>query len=140
MFRPEQLNFLCYEHLGQKLKIGGKKNKNIKIPILMLCSSRKLSELLTGIHWRSPFYLSRAFEAVYSLSHKDLVQKWRKWLLMKFSTLSRLSLLFLHDFWENLAFYTKSHCFCTRQKGQINFHQVFISSYIIPIISLVNNS
>ena len=39
-----------------------------------------------------------------------------KWLLIKFSTLPRLSLLSLHNFWENLAFHTKSHCFCSRQK------------------------
>ena len=39
---------------------------------------------------------------------KGLMQKRHKYLLMKFSTLPRLSLLSLHNFLENLAFHIKS--------------------------------
>ena len=45
----------------------------------------------------------------------QLVQKWCKWLLIKFSTLPKLFLLSLYNCLENLTFYTKSLShFCAR--------------------------
>ena len=31
IIRPEQFNFLFFEHLGQKLKIGGRKKIKVKV-------------------------------------------------------------------------------------------------------------
>ena len=63
--------------------------------------------------------------------NNGLVQKWRKWCLMKFSTLTRLSLLSLHNFWENLAFHAESH-FCTRQKWH---KRILIKFSSLPTLS-----
>ena len=69
---------------------------------------------------------------------KCLVQKWHKWHLMKFSTLTKLSFLSLHNFWENLAFHTKSHCFCTKQKWHKRILIKFSSPPTLSSLSLHN--
>ena len=63
---------------------------------------------------------------------KGLVQKQCKRHLMNFSALTRLSLLSLRNFWENLAFHTRSHCFCTRQKWH---KRILINFSSLPTLS-----
>ena len=79
--------------------------------VTSLCLLYLLLGILAGFLWVTicpagrqscpPFYFlyssTRPHEEL-----KSLVQKWCKWRLMKFSTLTRLSLLSLHNFWEIL--------------------------------------